>query len=189
MKIVTLLGSAKKKGNTATALKWVEDELKSLGHEVESIYLNSKTINGCLGCAKCKEKPDEIGCIQNDDAAEVLGKIIDADLTIFTSPLYFWGVTSQLKSIIDRSWSLVTNYNQPNHKSLVDGKRQALIVTGGGEYDNNAEPTFIAFDKLIKFYKGIKIGELFLGSCKTPDTMDEKKKTKAIEFAHKIVAP
>ena len=109
MKVLTLLGSAKKKGNTATALKWVEDELKSLDHEVESIYLNSKTINGCLGCAKCKEKPDEIGCIQNDDAAEILEKIIDADLTIFASPLYFWGVTSQLKSIIDRSWSLVTN--------------------------------------------------------------------------------
>ncbi len=189
MKVVTLLGSAKKKGNTATALKWVEDELKSLDHEVESLYLNAKTINGCLGCAKCKEKLDEIGCIQNDDAEEILKKIIGADLTIFSSPLYFWGVTSQLKSIIDRSWSLVTNYHQPNHASLVEGKRQALLVTGGGEYDNNAEGTFFAFDKLIKFYKGIKIGELFLGSCKTPETMDTKKKDKAIEFAHKIVAP
>ena len=187
MKVVTLLGSAKKKGNTATALGWVEDELKSLGHEVESIYLNAKTINGCLGCAKCKEKPNEIGCVQNDDAAEILEKIIAADLTIFTSPLYFWGVTSQLKSIIDRSWSLVTNYNQPNHKSLIEGKRQAMLVTGGGEYDNNAEPTFFAFGKLIKFYKGINIGELFLGSCKTPETMDEKKKEKAIEFARKTV--
>ncbi len=189
MKVVTLLGSAKKKGNTATALGWVEDELKSMGHDVESIYLNSKTINGCLGCAKCKEKPDEIGCIQNDDAAAILEKIIDADLTIYTTPLYFWGVTSQLKSIIDRSWSLVTNYHQPNHASLIEGKRQALLVTGGGEYDNNAEPVFIAFDKLIKFYKGHKIGELFLGSCKTPDTMDDAKREKAIAFAKKIVAP
>ena len=187
MKVVTLLGSAKKKGNTATALGWVENELRSLGHDVESIYLNAKTINGCLGCAKCKEKPNERGCIQNDDAAAILEKIIAADLTIFTTPLYFWGVTSQLKSIIDRSWSLVTNYNQPNHKSLIEGKRQALLVTGGGGYDNNAEPVFIAFEKLIKFYRGIKIGELFLGSCKTPETMDTKKKEQAIEFARKIV--
>ncbi len=189
MKVVTLLGSAKKKGNTATALGWVHDELESLGHEVELIYLNSKTINGCLGCAKCKEKPDEIGCVQNDDAAEVLEKIIAADLTIFTSPLYFWGPTSQLKSIIDRSWSLVTNYHMPNHASLIEGKRQAMLVTGGGGFDNNAEPTFFAFDKLIKFYKGIKIGELFLGACKAPETMDAEKKKQAIEFAHKIVAP
>jgi multimeric flavodoxin WrbA len=189
MKVVTLLGSAKKKGNTATALKWIEEELLSLGHDVESIYLNAKTINGCLGCAKCKDKPDEIGCIQKDDAAEVLEKIIDADLTIFTSPLYFWGLTSQIKSIIDRSWSLVTNYHQPDHKSLIEGKRQALLVTGGGEFDNNAEPVFTAFERLIKFYKGINIGELFLGSCKGIETMDDQKKEKATEFARKIVAP
>ncbi len=189
MKIITLLGSARKKGNTATALGWIQEELISLGHGVESIYLNRKKINGCLGCAKCKEKPDEIGCVQDDDAAEILGRIIDADLTIFATPLYFWGVTSQLKSIIDRSWSLVTNYHQPDHASLIEGKRQALLVTGGGEYDNNAEPVFTAFGKLIKFYKGVNIGELFLGSCKTPDTMDEKKREKAIKFARKIVKP
>ncbi len=189
MKVVTLLGSAKKKGNTATALKWVEDELKLLGHEVESIYLNAKTINGCLGCAKCKDKPDEIGCVQNDDAPEILQKMIDADLTIFASPLYFWGLTSQIKSIIDRSWSLVTNYHMPDHKSLIGGKRQALLTTGGGEFDNNAEPVFTAFDRLIKFYKGNKIGELFLGSCKTIETMTDEKKEKAIAFAHKIVEP
>jgi len=189
MKVVTLLGSAKKKGNTATALKWVEDELKLMSHEVEHIYLNAKTINGCLGCAKCKDKPDEIGCIQKDDAAEVLGKIIDADLTIFASPLYFWGLTSQIKSIIDRSWSLVTNYHMPNHKSLIDGKRQALLITGGGEYENNAEPVYTAFERLIKFYKGVLIGDLFLGSCKGIETMTDDKKEKAVAFARKIVAP
>ena len=51
MKALTLLGSAKKKGNTATVLGWVEEELQSQGHAVERIYLNNKTIGGCLGCA------------------------------------------------------------------------------------------------------------------------------------------
>ncbi|MCB9481613.1 MAG: flavodoxin family protein [Desulfobacteraceae bacterium] len=186
MKVLTLQGSPKKKGNTATALNWVEEELRSLGHTVEQVYLNSRNINGCLGCAKCKEKPGEVGCIQKDDALEILEKIVDADLTIFASPLYFWGVTSQLKAIIDRSWSLVTNYHTPEHSSLIENKRQALLLTGGGEFENNAEPTFTAFDRLVKFYKGKKAGELFLGSCKTPDTMDIKKKELAIEFAKKI---
>jgi len=45
MRITTLLGSAKKKGNTATVLGWVEEELKSLGHDVERIYLNNKSIS------------------------------------------------------------------------------------------------------------------------------------------------
>ena len=44
MRITTLLGSAKKKGNTATVLGWAEEELKSLGHDVERIYLNNKSM-------------------------------------------------------------------------------------------------------------------------------------------------
>jgi|GEM_PF-4560973 len=47
MKVVSLLGSAKKIGNTATVLGWVKDELKSLGHAVERIHLSLKSINGC----------------------------------------------------------------------------------------------------------------------------------------------
>ncbi len=189
MKVVTLLGSAKKKGNTAIALKWVEDTIKSLGHDVESIYLNKKEINGCLGCAKCKENKDEIACIQKDDAIQILETMIKADLIIFSSPLYFWGLTSQIKAIIDRSWSLVTNYHMPDHASLIENKRIALLITGGGEFDNNAEPVFTAFDRLVKFYKANKIGELFLGSCKTIETMTNEKKDKAIAFARKIVTP
>ena len=49
MKITTLLGSAKKKGNTATVLGWVKEELESLGHDVEGIYLNNKSISRLSG--------------------------------------------------------------------------------------------------------------------------------------------
>lgn len=59
MKVTTLLGSAKKKGNTATVLGWVEEELKASGHDVERIYLHNKAIKGCIGCAKCRDYPDE----------------------------------------------------------------------------------------------------------------------------------
>ena len=58
MKITILQGSARKKGNTARVLTWVEKELIDLGHDVDSIYLHSKNLKGCLGCGKCKEKSD-----------------------------------------------------------------------------------------------------------------------------------
>ena len=77
MQITTLLGSARKKGNTATVLGWVEEELITLGHSVERIYLNSKTIGGCLGCGTCKENPDEIACVQKDDAIDIFDRIAD----------------------------------------------------------------------------------------------------------------
>ncbi len=188
MKIIALQGSPRKKGNTAKILEWMEKELISLGHEIEIIYLNSKNIHGCLACAKCKDLPNEIGCVQKDDAIEILEKMVKAQLVIFASPLYFWGVTAQLKAIIDRTYSLYVEYHQPGHASLVDGQRQALLSTGGGQYDNNAEPVFTAFNRLQNPHKAVNVGELFIGKCTTPENMDEAVKTQAIEFARKIIS-
>ncbi len=187
MKIIALQGSPRKKGNTAKVLGLVQDEVESSGNEFESIYLTSKKINGCLACAKCKDFPDSIGCVQKDDGIEILEKMVKADLVIFTSPLYFWGVTAQLKAIIDRTYSLYTMYHQPNHTSLVDGQRQALLATGGGPYENNAEPVFTAFRRLQNPHKAVNAGELYIGKCTTPDDMDDSIKAQAIEFAKKII--
>ena len=91
MKVTILQGSARKKGNTAKVLSWVVEELEILGHDVESIYLSSKNLKGCLGCAKCKEEPNSIGCVQKDDVPVILEKMVASELVIFSSPLYFWG--------------------------------------------------------------------------------------------------
>jgi len=115
MKITTLLGSAKKKGNTAAVLGWVEEKLRTQGHDVEQIYLHGKSIKGCMGCGKCRETPDEIACVQDDDAENILEQMIKSDVVLYTSPAYFWGFSAQLKLLIDRSFSLVTNYHQPDH--------------------------------------------------------------------------
>lgn len=188
MNILTLQGGARKKGNTATVLSWVEDELRSLGHDVQPVTLHDKEIKGCLACGKCKEKIDRVGCVQKDDALEILNQMVAADLVLFTSPLYFWGLAGPLKSFIDRTYSLYVNYHQPDHDSLVKGQRQALLVTGAGPYDNNAEPVFTAFGRLQKPHMAINSGELFIGSCSTPDKLGKEVKVKAVEFARKIVA-
>ena len=185
MKITVLQGSSRKKGNTARVLTWVEEELIGLDHDVDSIYLHSKNLKGCLGCGKCKEKPDTIGCVQRDDVPEILEKMINSQLVIFSSPLYFWGFSSQIKTIIDRTYGLYTK--EPEHTSLVDGQRQALIATGAGAYEDNAEGMIAAFGRMQKYHKAINAGELFVGSCTTPDALDDSVQQKAIEFARKIV--
>jgi multimeric flavodoxin WrbA len=187
MKIISLQGSPRKKGNTAKVLAWVVEELVALGQDVESIFLNTKNLKGCLACGKCKQKPDTVGCIQKDDIPEILEKMTRAELVIFASPLYFWGVSAQLKTVIDRTYSLYVDYHQPGHASLVDGQRQALLVTGAGPYENNAEAAFTAFGRLQGPHKAVNAGELFIGSCSTPDKLDDNIKEKAVAFAHKII--
>lgn len=188
MKVLTLHGGARKKGNTATAASIVEAELISLGNEIESIFLFEKNIKACLACGKCKEEPDSVSCIQKDDATEILEKMATADLVLFTSPLYFWGLAGPLKTFIDRTFSLYTDYHKPTHASLIDGQRQALLVTGGGPYENNAEPVFTAFTRLQNPHKAVKAGELFIEKCTTPEKLIEDQTEQLKLFASKIVA-
>ncbi|OBQ46634.1 flavodoxin family protein [Halodesulfovibrio spirochaetisodalis] len=188
MKILTLLGSGRPTGNTATALQWAEEELRIMGHEVEQINLVSKNIKPCLGCANCKESETSINCIQRDDAEEILQKMIDADITVFASPTYFWGYAAPVKALMDRSWSLVTNYKKPNHASLLEGKRQGVLLTGGSEFNNNAEGLTFAFNKLQVFYKTTNCGELFIERCTIDNKRPADAKERAMTFAKNLVA-
>ena len=188
MKVLVLEGGARKHGSTATVRSWIEQELTSMGHVVEVIGLHSKTIKGCLACGKCKEEPSRVACIQKDDAVEILEKMTEAELVLFTSPLYFWGLAGPLKSFIDRTFSLYVNYHQPDHFSLVKDQRQALLVTGGGPYENNVEATFTAFGRLQKPHMAKNAGELYIGRCKSPDDLAPETRQQAIEFARKIAA-
>ena len=187
MHITTLLGSARKKGHTATVLGWVEAELETLGHSVERIYLNSKTIGGCLGCGKCKEKSDQIGCVQKDDAIDVLGKMIASDAVVYASPVYFWGFTAQIKRLIDRSYALVTNYHQPGHTSLMKDKPLGLLVTGADAYENNAEGLFDAFDRIADFLLAPTAGTLYAGGCSVPADLPASVREQAVELARSLV--
>jgi multimeric flavodoxin WrbA len=187
MRITTLLGSARKKGNTAAVLNWVEEELTSMGHDVERIYLNNQSIKGCLGCAKCRETPDEIACVQKDDAIHIIEQMISSDVTLFTSPVYFWGFSAQIKALIDRGYSLVTNYHKPGHTSLMAGKRVGLLVTGAGVYDDNAEGLFTAFDRIVAFLLAKKAGQLYVGECSVPAELSETVRQKAMDLARTLV--
>ena len=187
MQITTLLGSARKKGNTATILGWVEEELESMGHDVQRIYLNNKSIQGCLGCAKCRETPDEIACVQKDDAINIMEQMISSDVTLYASPVYFWGFSAQIKALIDRGFSLVTNYHRPGHTSLMEGKRIGLLVTGAGIYEDNAEGLFTSFDRISKYLLAKKSGDLYIGECSTPGALSEEIKNRAIDLARSLV--
>lgn len=187
MRITTLLGSAKKQGNTATVLGWVEEELESMGHRVQRIYLGNQSIRGCLGCAKCRETPDEIACVQKDDAIGIMEQMIASDGVLYASPVYFWGFSAQLKALIDRGFSLVTNYHRPGHTSLMKGKRLGLLATGGGVYESNAEGLFAAFDRIAAFLLAEKSGELYVGGCSVPAELPEEVKIKAVALARSLV--
>ncbi|MDY6857609.1 MAG: flavodoxin family protein [Thermodesulfobacteriota bacterium] len=168
MKIVVLLGSPRKKGNTAMVLSMFEDKVKE-EHEVEIIRISKYNVGGCLGCYKCQEDRDEPRCIQNDDAPIIFEKLIQADAIIYATPLYCWSFTAQIKPLIDRHFCLVTGYGTPEHRSLISDKLTALLVTCMGPIEGNCDPIQGIFSGFCEYTKLIPKGNYILPFCSTPD--------------------
>ncbi len=99
MKVLGIAGSPRKGGNTDILLGEAMKGAGDSGAETEVIYLRDYKISPCLGCHEC----DKEGiCILKDDMQEIYGKLVQADRIIFTSPIYFYSVSSYAKLMIDR---------------------------------------------------------------------------------------
>lgn len=186
MNILTLLGSPRAKGNTATVLDVIETELAACGHSAKRINVPQKKVGGCLGCNKCRRTADAIGCVQNDDAAAIFKEMIGADLVLIATPVYYWGMTAQLKALVDRTNALITKYGQQDQTSLLKGKPLAILATGGGVYENNVL-LLKEFDKIIHALLAQKIGELHIGECLEPKDITSDIRSRGSEFARQLL--
>ncbi len=107
MNIMIICGSPRPKGNTMTVVNWVAEGAKSAGATVEIVNADELEYkaNGCRSCMGC-QRLDEFACVVEDDAADVINRIPDQDVLVLASPVYFFGVSAQLKLILDRMYCL-----------------------------------------------------------------------------------
>lgn len=103
MKIVVLSGSPRKGANTDTMVEAFAETAREGGHTVEVVRVASKKIAGCLGCQYCFAH--EGTCVQKDDMADVIESLKDAEMVVFASPIYWFDITAQEKSAIDRLYA------------------------------------------------------------------------------------
>lgn len=168
MNIITVLGSPRKKGNTAKVLSMFEDQIAQ-NHGIEHIDVSEYKIGGCLGCYKCQEKKEEPGCVQKDDALAIFDKMIQADAIVYASPLFCWSFTSQIKPLIDRHFCLITGYGTPDHVSLISGKTAALLITCAGPIEGNCDSIQGIFSGFTDYAKLMTKGCFILPFCTTPE--------------------
>lgn len=188
MKVVCLQGSHKKKGNTSTVLGWVEQALQEAGHEVEHVHVAEKTVGGCIGCYRCQQDPDELVCSVQDDGNGLLEAMAGADALIYATPLYGWDFSSQMKPLLDRHLSFVTGFMDPTaHKSHLEGKTAALLVTcGGPEGAGNTDCISTIWERMASFTKFGPVHQLIVPQCTTPNDFGEEHQATARQFASKI---
>ena len=103
MKIVVLNGSPRKGGNTEIMAQAFAEAARKNQNEVSILDVASMNICGCLGCKYCWAHKGE--CVQKDDMGKVFAALADADMVVFASPIYWFDITAQMKTVIDRLYA------------------------------------------------------------------------------------
>ncbi len=105
-KILVLSASPRKGGNSDLLCDQFMLGAKEADNRTEKIFLRNKEINYCLACDICKGNGGI--CDQEDDMAEILDKMIEADVIVMATPVYFYTMNAQMKTLIDRTYSRYT---------------------------------------------------------------------------------
>ena len=126
MKVLVLNGSPRPKGNTAQMIGALKGGAEAAGHHVDVVDVCRKNIHGCLACEYCHTK-GEGKCIQKDDMQEVYDLLREAEVLIIASPIYYHGMSGQIKCTIDRFYSAA----YPEKPAYL--KKVAMFLSSGDE--------------------------------------------------------
>lgn len=111
-KVFILSASARIGGNSDLLCDAFQQGAEEQGHTVEKIHVAQKNIRYCLGCGVCNTTHK---CVQQDDMADILAKMVEADVIVLATPVYFYSVNGQLKTLIDRT---VPRYTEISNKEF-----------------------------------------------------------------------
>jgi multimeric flavodoxin WrbA len=184
-KVLVLLGSPRKKGNSAILADQIAKGAKSEKATVETIYLQGKNIAPCKACMACQKK-DSKGCSIKDDMQNIYLKLIEADAWVIASPVYFFSMSAQTKTLIDRCFALLAHRGNP-----FKAKRIAIAMTYGGEdaFDSGCVNALRTFQDTFR-YTEAEIAGMVYGSAMNAGEIrsNEKIMQEAFELGKKLVS-
>lgn len=130
MRILVLNGSPRPGGNTKGMVEAFREGAVSAGHRVDIVDVCRLKIGGCLACEYCHTKNRGV-CVQKDDMQQIYDLLKEAEMLVLASPIYYHGVTGQLKCVIDRLYAAAYPHKPP------ELKKAAMILSSGdaGMYD------------------------------------------------------
>ena len=185
-KILIVQGGGRPKGNTAQLADSFKRGAEEAGHSVEVISLLRYEVKGCLGCNACRYgKP----CVQKDVFNDLTPKIMEADLLVLASPLYFWTLSSRLKAFIERFYCLAEEDPNPplGRYEKYPVKDSVLLMTSADDF-------FWTFQQAESYYKFAVVdymgfhdkGMLLAGGCGDTNGKPQIEKTRHLEEAYRF---
>ena len=177
MKIVILEGGPNKKGSPNLLAGCFRQGAEEAGHMVEIIDAAHADIHPCTGCIHCGyEGP----CVQKDDMEEIRRKILGADMMVFVTPLYYYGMSAQLKTLIDRFCAINSSIQRKHMKS-------ALLTTAWNSDDWTFEALESHYKTLVRYLNLKDMGTVLGYGCGTPSmTKHSRFPQKAYELGNQL---
>ena len=129
-KVLLLSASPRKGGNSDLLCDQFVLGAEEAGNQAEKIFLRDKKINYCTGCGTCQTNKGK--CVQKDDMAEILNKMVTADVIVMATPVYFYTMNGQMKTLIDRTcprYTEVSNKEMYFIMTAADSRKQAMERT------------------------------------------------------------
>ena len=173
MNILILSGSPRKGGNTELL---VEAFVKgaSQKHHVEVVSVHDYKVNPCMGCNACF-KNENNACIQKDDMSLIYDKMAVADMLVIASPVYFYGLSAQLKAVIDR-------FHNPI-RDTYHIKKTALLLVGAASLPELFDGILAQYRLCLNFFKLEDAGRVLVRGVKDKGYIQN---TEAIQKANEL---
>ena len=126
MKVLVLTGSPHAKGTTAALADAFCEGALAAGHQVDRFDTARMDINPCLGCMACRREGGS--CVRKDDMFQIWPALLEADVVVFVTPIYYFGMTAQLKAVIDRFFAV--------NGQLRESKKTAYMISVCGDAED-----------------------------------------------------
>jgi multimeric flavodoxin WrbA len=159
-KVLVLLGSPRKKGNSAILAAQIAKGAKATGAKVETVYLHGLNIAPCNSCYACQKEKSR-GCAIDDAMQAIYPKLLAADAWVIASPVYWFTMSAQTKIFMDRCFALLA-YG----KEAFAGKRIAIAMSYGDAdpFSSGCVNALRTFQDAFN-YTGAKIVGMVYGSA------------------------
>ncbi len=168
MKVLLLNGSPRPHGNTAKMVAVFRETAKEAGHQVVQFDVCRMNIKGCMACEYCHGKGNG-ECVQKDDMHRIYAELKDADMLILAAPIYYHGISGQLKCAVDRFYSAL-------YPEAPASLKYVAMFLASGDKDQYTGARF-SFDGDFLGYLGLEDKGFFTAAKEvTEETLDEIRK-------------
>lgn len=149
MKILVITGSPRKNGNSNTLADNFIKGAQDAGHSVVRFDSAFKNVHPCIACDKCGMNGQ---CVFKDDFEFVKENIVGADVVVFATPMYYFGISAQIKAVIDRFYAINGQISVP--------KKAVLLMTYADTSAKEAQPIISHYETMISYLKWSDAGKV-----------------------------